>query len=253
MRGIVYDGPSALNGDRIVAIATASSKNPKTGPMGQVWILGAALPPVESAQKGTDDAICGDCPLRRIATGRCYVQLHKAPQVIYSAWKRGSYPDLTTQLRTVGQAQRLRIGAYGDPAALPEEVVKELLAASPGWTAYTRQWQRFPWLRSYAMASCLSESEYAEATALGWRSFRVRDSLASPRLPSEIICPASVEGGQLVTCEQCGLCRGTAVTAKDIVMVMRTPTSPRYVRQPPATTHTSSVVSNVLFRSLDER
>ena len=36
---IIYDGPSMLDGEPIVAIATMKTSNRKTGEMVQVWIL----------------------------------------------------------------------------------------------------------------------------------------------------------------------------------------------------------------------
>ena len=46
---VVYDGPSALDGTRIVAILTGGgqslSRNEKTGPLAQLWIMRADVAP----------------------------------------------------------------------------------------------------------------------------------------------------------------------------------------------------------------
>lgn len=43
---VLYEGPSVLDGAPIVAIATMSTKNAKTGAMVQTWILRANMAPL---------------------------------------------------------------------------------------------------------------------------------------------------------------------------------------------------------------
>jgi hypothetical protein len=63
------------------------------------------------------------------------------------------------------------------------------------------------------MASVDSMEEQQTATAAGWRTFRVARDLAAG--PKEIVCPNTTAG---VQCADCGLCRGTAVKAKSILI-----------------------------------
>ena len=63
------------------------------------------------------------------------------------------------------------------------------------------------------MASVISIREKREANALGFRTFR----MASPESPvdhDEIICPSSSG----VSCFDCGLCAGSRIGAKNIVI-----------------------------------
>lgn len=70
------------------------------------------------------------------------------------------------------------------------------------------------------MASVDSEREQREASALGWRTFRVRQSASDAIMGTEIVCPASDEAGKHTTCLKCGLCNGSkpADPRKDIVI-----------------------------------
>ena len=66
---ILFDGPSMIDGEPIVVIATGfkrSSANPKTGDMLQTWILRRDVAPFAAIHNGADASICGDCPLRGI-------------------------------------------------------------------------------------------------------------------------------------------------------------------------------------------
>jgi hypothetical protein len=83
--GILYRGPSEIDGQPIVAIATYSNRNTKTGQVVQTYILREDINPLEASKTGQDYSICGDCPMRgdvttdparKIAKNRkCYVNL----------------------------------------------------------------------------------------------------------------------------------------------------------------------------------
>ena len=63
--GIIYRGPSEIDGQPIVAIAIAKSRNTKTGDMVQTYILcDNGLDPMLNNKLGHDRAICGDCKFR---------------------------------------------------------------------------------------------------------------------------------------------------------------------------------------------
>lgn len=223
MGQIIYEGPSALDGAPIVAILTGESvksRNPKTGAMLQTYILRADVDPLAASRTGADASICGDCPLRGTpndnargaATGRgCYVSLHGAPLSVWRAYKRGVYAP-ATDLVALGAGRHVRLGSYGDPAALPIGVWAALTRHAAGWAGYTHQWRalgkRHP-LSRYCMARV--ERNYPdsmEARVRGWRTFRVRPQGDTREFVTEFVCPASEEGGHKSTCMKCGLCSG---------------------------------------------
>ena len=202
---VVYEGPSVLNGAPIVAIITGlatPSTNRKTGPMAQLWILDATTEPHIAVKTGEDESVCGDCPARN---KWCYVTTFQGPLSIYRTWKRDGYQEYTPSLLT---GAVLRYGAYGDPAAIPIERIRELGSAVDRYTGYTHQWAGCdPEFQHYCMASVDTESDQRQAAESGWRTFRV----ASPdddRRKGEVICPASDEGGHKINCFDCGACDG---------------------------------------------
>ena len=169
----------------------------------------------------------------------CYVTTFQGPLSVWNAYHRGAYGDGMTSERVSAyssiewgdviqaMAERgLRWGAYGDPAALPLEVLEYFHAdpfnegaSVPRWTGYTHQWRRedAQALRSYLMASVDSLEEEQEAQAMGWRTFLVEHSLEDDLAEvmgyegqgsSSIVCPASDEGGMKSDCQTCGLCNG---------------------------------------------
>ena len=149
--------------------------------------------------------------------------LHNAPRSVYAAYHRGNYLDLTNKPKQV--AKRLaghfvRLGAYGDPAAVPTKVWRNVTSASAGFTGYTHQWkaQRFAYLARYCMASADTAAEQLLAVAQGWRTFRVKTSGAD-LLPLESACPASAEAGRKLTCSQCRACSGSSRGLKGSIAI----------------------------------
>jgi hypothetical protein len=209
---IVWEGASSLDGAPIVLLAVglrSASSNSKTGAMVQTYILRSDLSPVAAVRSGADASICGNCPARGNGdgTGRiCYVQLQNAPTGIYKAYKRGSYPHMAG---SEFNGAMVRLGAYGDPAAVPVAVWRRVIATATAYTGYTHQWRRKPSLKALCMASVDDEREALEARALGWRTFRASLPGQAERLASEAICPASAEAGRKLTCETCLACSGT--------------------------------------------
>lgn len=220
---VVYRGPSQLTGDPIVVAITGLARhsgNAKTGPMLQAWILRADMPPTQAIETGADDAICGSCALRSgSSAGRaCYVIWWLGPQQVYRGLP--SYTDVSPfEIAPLLAGRRLRLGAYGDPAAVPIDAWEPLVQAVDGWTGYTHQWRTCdPDFRRFLMASVDSIDEQREAAARGWRTFRLRrggDDVG----PHEVICPASDEAGHRSTCAQCSLCQGTDRQAKSIAIL----------------------------------
>ena len=214
---IIYEGPSQLNGKPIVAILTNinnPSVNTKTGDMAQATIMPKGIKPSDAVKTGEDDAVCGECN-RRPSTAKanglkpCYVN-PRAPNSIHRAYERGSYSTgIPEQLR-----KPVRLGMWGDPAAMPYEIAKGLADSAPKHTGYTHRWRDFPEFNSICMASVDTEDERLEANALGFRTYRVRD-VGAPLMDGEIDCPES-DKARNIQCADCGLCAGMAVKAKDI-------------------------------------
>jgi len=143
----IWRGPSRIDGAPIVVIATGlrgDSQNRKTGAMIQTWILRADIEPHIAAKDGSDVSICGDCPHRRDENGHrtCYVRVQDAPLKIFRSWSSGKIPPMAPSgLGDLARDRRLpvRIGAYGDPGAVPITVWKPIVSRAPRITAYTHR------------------------------------------------------------------------------------------------------------------
>lgn len=215
---IIYRGPSMLDGAPIVVVVTGlakSSRNEKTGDMLQTWIVRDDVNPIEAANTGQDESICGDCVHRPINGGSCYVKLFQAPLNIFKSAHRGIYPTVTdlNDIAALGVDRVVRLGSYGDPAAVPVAVWQALTAHASAWTGYTHQWRVAPHLMALCMASADNVAEQVMAQAMGWRTFRVRTA-SEPVLAKEFICPASKEAGHKTDCASCKACMGTSAKAK---------------------------------------
>ena len=221
---IIYRGPSLLNGEPIIAAVTGlqgTSHNPKTGPMVQAWILRADKPPMAAVRDGSDDAICGACALRgEGAVGRkCYVTPWLGPSRVWHAlpdYLDPSWDDLAALM----EGRSVRLGAYGDPAAVPFEIWTALLRGAEGWVGYTHQWARCDQrLQALVMASVDTTEEALAARRAGWRTFRVRRPGESLMGATEFVCPPSDEVGHRTTCQRCQLCRGTSSPARSVAIL----------------------------------
>ena len=149
--GVIYRGPSLIDGQPIVAIATYSDKNTKTGQVLQTYILLEDIDPRYGSKKGLDVSICGNCPMRGLPTAdpkrkiakerECYVRIDQGPLLVWKAYRRGVYPMATNQTDRIllGLNRVVRVGTYGDPAAIPSFIWDQLLTESETWMAYTHQ------------------------------------------------------------------------------------------------------------------
>lgn len=229
---IIYNGPSLIDGSPIVVIAQTKTRNRKTGDMVQTYILRADIDPISANRTGADYAICGNCPHRGKAhdgdagTAKdrtCYVTLAHGPRAVYAAFKRGVYETVTghAAIKAIGKGRMVRIGTYGDGAAVPSYIWDSLCEDAAGWTAYTHQNgqegaatdpQRY-------MTSAESAVDAKAAWLRGERTFRVVADVADLIAGREILCPASEEAGKRTTCDTCGLCKGAAIKAKSIAIV----------------------------------
>lgn len=219
---VIYRGPSMLDGAPIVAIAIFKSKNVKTGNMVQTHILREDMMPTEAVSTGADSSICGACPHRGNGDGSgrtCYVTVFMGPNQVYRAYKKGNYP-VADDLASIGRNRKVRLGAYGDPAAVPASVWRALISEAKGHTGYTHQWQTAsPDHAQLCMASVDSPVERSEAKAKGYRTFRVAvSSDDAPKLKGEAVCPASAEAGNKLSCATCMACDGANGKRGDITI-----------------------------------
>lgn len=230
-RMLIWRGVSKLDGvTPIVALATGvptantrsrSSNNVKTGDMIQIHILVEDESPTEVLKQGRDAAVCGTCPHKSKAaggSGACYTHGNiRRGWSQATTWKahdaKGSVPFDAERFR----GHRVRFGAYGDPAAVPLAVWQSIMAVADDFTGYTHQWRTCGLgYAEFCMASVDTEAEAAQAEALGYRTFFVREEgTAKPK--GSIVCPASAEARTLraskgqdvtVTCADCLQCSG---------------------------------------------
>lgn len=236
---IIYRGPSKIDGKPIVCIYLPGSTNGKTGNMAQTYILADnGLTPMENSRKGADYSICGNCKHRGtptperdngVAANRsCYVTLHHGPLQVHKALRRGIYASAETQQarQALGEGADIRLGTYGDPAAVPSHIWRDLLKHSASHTGYTHQSETLEGANmSRYMLSADTREQAKQAHSQGKRTFRVipvnewKDKNKGALLVSEILCPASEEAGKRTTCQQCKLCKGQAIKAKSIAIV----------------------------------
>jgi hypothetical protein len=220
---IIYNGPSLLDGQPIVVIATYSNRNTKTGHVVQTYILRSDMNPLEASKTGADFSICGNCPMRgevttdpqrKIAKDRkCYVNLGQGVLIVFKSFLRGVYKE--GDPAEMGRGRFVRVGTYGDPAAVPQRVWELLLSDADGFTAYTHQ---KPWRPEIAMQSADSHAEAVMHWKENRRTFRVIADLGELDKANETLCPASKEAGRRVQCAECRLCAGFK-QAKSIAIV----------------------------------
>lgn len=229
---IIYNGPSAIDGAPILVVAINSKRNRKTGHMIQTYIMRSDISPLDASKTGKDYSICGNCPLRGNATTDanakqakdrgCYVLLGQGPTGVWKGLQRGIYSVATGHkaIAAIGQGALVRLGTYGDPAAVPSYIWDSLLSESDGHTAYSHQSeiQGSSFDPSRMMKSADSLAMAQGAWAKGWRTFRVVTSVSDIVRGKEILCPASEEAGKRTTCNDCKLCGGASVRAKSIAI-----------------------------------
>lgn len=226
---IIYDGPSVLDGSPVLGVVTGalegrvqrptSNKKIAHGYAVQLWIIQRDLHPLDALRTGGDAGVCGACPLRPQADRArlCYVN----PMTISQVWKHVRRPDVERLTpyevgrHRMGLARYVRLGAYGDPVALPFEVCDDLLrgaraAGARAWSGYTHAWRSdvAEPFKKVLMASCDSISEQTEAQSRGWRTFTILPRNYNQTVAGAIDCPASSESGKLTTCATCRLCNG---------------------------------------------
>lgn len=226
----VYNTTNHLGQECVVQVQHGSA-NSKTGDSVQVWILPKSW--VFEGEKAmmNDEASCMDCPHSKQNNRSCYVRkgfaeygLKSKVKSLKKAFDTGNLEFLPIDDLIVYEGDKcrgkfIRFGAYGEPVLLGENVVKALTSLASNFTGYTHQWHiaKYDWARKYFMASVETEALMKRANLVGFRTFRVR-SKTDPISAQEIVCPASKEAGRKVTCNNCALCKGASIGAKNIVI-----------------------------------
>lgn len=226
---LIYKGPSTIDAQPVFVAAIWGSSNRKTGNLMQTYIMRSDLDPLTASKLGEDYSVCGNCPHKGVPTldversvaerRACYVNLGQGPLMVWRAYQRGNYrPADPVEL---GRGQKIRLGTYGDPAAVPASVWEQLLTHAKGWTGYTHQ--RYtrgaafkPWM---TMVSADSLAEAQSAWQRSYRTFRIVQSPAELVRGKEVLCPASAEAGHRTTCAKCLLCAGSQQAARSIAIV----------------------------------
>jgi hypothetical protein len=210
----------------------------------QTWVLNAEIDPISANRTGADESICGHCMHKGQAKnpkeGRgfaekrsCYVNLVFAPNQIFKTYKRGGYPIVQKRadINDLGWEKIIRLGAYGDPAAVPRDIWEDLLKYSNGHTGYSHQIidnnlqlnQQFAPLSEICMVSADSYEQAKIAWKAGFRTYRIVSDLSNIDRQKEILCPASKEAGAVTTCAKCKLCsgsKGKAQKARSVAIVV---------------------------------
>ena len=227
--GIIYQGASLIDGKPIVVVATYSNRNTKTGAMVHTYILRSDIDPRDANKSGADYSICGDCPHRgtptsdpakKLANNRsCYVVIGQGVLITYKAFKRGVYANRQGHEKTaeLGRGRMVRLGTYGDPAAVPSYIWDSLLSESKGHTAYSHQsgMTGAQFRPDIMMQSADNETQARAAWDSGARTFRIVSDASEIVAGQEIHCPAQTKS---VECQACGLCMG-ASKAKSIAVI----------------------------------
>ena len=117
----------------------------------------------------------------------------------------------------LGENRVVRLGTYGDPAAVPSYVWDQLLSECESHLAYSHQSGFRP---DITMQSADTLAQAQAHWAKRARTFRVIDSLDDIDKANEILCPASKEAGRRVQCVKCQLCSGLTSNSKKSIAIV---------------------------------
>jgi len=117
--------------------------------------------------------------------------------------------DIHAKILTAAAGKYFRFGSYGEPSLIPVNLIADITAVAKLFTGYSHQWQKFPDLSAYFMASTHNLQELEQAEKLGFRSYMAGDFTLTELVNGLVNCPASAEAGKKSHCSKCGLCSGT--------------------------------------------
>lgn len=207
---VVWRGKSLIDGSPIQALLTIKHSNRKIGSRTvQLWILPMFYPFTQNkANRQSHNGVCGACPMGGQYTGQdtkrtCYVNAMSVNTVWKGVNELSVNMKLALDVLDLLHAPVLRLGAWGDPAAVPKRIINKLAKACVASIGYTHQWKQLDQLKGLVMASTSSDVEAREAQAQGWKTYRIGTARAGK---GEIECPS-----KLKSCDQCQLCDGSTV------------------------------------------
>jgi len=227
---VVWAGPSRLNGEAVMVVATRvrePSDNGKTGDAIQLAIMAQAHSPMEAWTRGLDGAVCPDaCGHKskpRGGQGTCYVnksrlqaaweaairylEAHGTPMPIGSGWQidpshlpAGFFRDAI-----------MRFGMEGDPSAVPLSVWQGLASEAKRHLGYTAEWRSLPieWATLF-MASVGRPADALRAKSAGWRPFAASESAADDLAFTALGLRECLADAIGLPCVDCGGCDGTS-------------------------------------------
>ena len=227
--GIIYRGASQIDGLPIVAIAPIATETQRREKSCKLILFARISHPLDASKSGQDFSICANCVFRGIANSdpkrkqaknrKCYVNLGQGPTIVYKSFNRGVYPIANDHASRVelGKNRVVRLGTYGDPAAVPSHIWDELLTECESHLAYTHQ-------SGFRPDITMQSADTLEQAQAHWakraRTFRVIDSLDDIDPINEILCPASKEAGRRVQCVKCQLCSGLTSNSKKSIAIV---------------------------------
>ena len=144
----------------------------------------------------------------------CGSAITSLPTHAPKAGSYAGYPEATSadEIQAFGNGRAIRLGTYGDPAAVPLYVWEALCANATGWNGYTHQWMTSsPEYSRYCMASIDQPCDTIAAELLGYRCFVavLPEESAGVTARKSVGCPAAEENGRKATCGDCMGCGGT--------------------------------------------
>lgn len=212
---ILWEGASQFDGTPLVVLLSGVrfSDNRKTGNMLQTLILRQDMLPTDAVKKGYDFSTCGNCVQRPTVARKtggsiCYVNLGNSINRMWRKYSLGGYTHIEdAKIYRLLHTRKLRMGTYGDPAAVPFSVWSKLLVNVSSHTGYTSSW-REPiayHLKGVCQASCNTLEAKLQAESLGWSTFtNIPEGSNAPE--KAVLCPNVKD--EEITCLSCGLCDG---------------------------------------------
>ena len=212
-----FDSP--IDGKPCVAIATgfkSKSQNAKTGgDMIQTFFIRSDVEPHTAFKNGEGYSCCGDCPHAKYNNPKengfddCYVFVGRSVLSVYRAYKKGRYQHLKGDYSKFNN-RGLRLGSFGDPSIVPQNIIMNMIENSKYHTGYTHQWRKpfGQFLKGLVMASADGMKDFIDSIDNGWQPFQVRKS-HEPKPQNAVMCPSSKEANRVSSCEKCKLCDGS--------------------------------------------
>ena len=206
---VLYKGPSAINGEQILAILTTKSSNTKTGNIAQITYIPVDgygdKHPLKKIRTEVKKAVCGSCPL---LGGGCYVT-PMGTASIKRAYFAGNYKDISDDIQAIQALLSkyiVRNGQDGDPLSIPFNLVNTISQFSMLHLSYSHIWKDNPEQAGNHMASVENIKDAIQAQEMGFKTFRVRENEDSPLTENEVLCP--YENDKSKQCQVCQLCTG---------------------------------------------